>query len=64
MLKFIRNHIDKIEHINIYPIIGLLIFFIFFIMMIVYVRQMSREQICELSHLPFDGNEEIQNMNI
>lgn len=64
MLKFIRNHIDKIEHINIYPIMGLIIFFVFFIMMIIYVKQMSREQISELSHLPFDANEENNNMNI
>jgi hypothetical protein len=39
MLKFIRNHADKIENINIFPMIGLMIFVVFFIIMLVYVKK-------------------------
>ncbi|MFZ9661458.1 MAG: hypothetical protein ACO29O_06215 [Chitinophagaceae bacterium] len=64
MLKFIRNHVDKIEHINIYPIVGLFIFIIFFVLMVFYVKHMSKEQISELSHMPLDTNEENNKMNL
>jgi hypothetical protein len=54
MLKLIRNHADKIEHINIWPMVGLFIFVAFFILMLIYVKRMPREEISELSHMPLD----------
>ncbi len=62
MLKFIRNYADKIDHIQVFPIIGLFIFVGFFILMVIYVKKMSRDDIIELSHLPLDtdsGNDDI-----
>lgn len=64
MLKFIRNHADKIENINIFPMIGLMIFVVFFIMMLVYVKKMSRDDLNELSNLPLDLQEPNQPMNL
>lgn len=64
MLKFIRNHADKIENINIFPMIGLMIFVVFFIMMLVYVRKMSRDDLNELSNLPLDLQEPNKPMNL
>jgi cytochrome c oxidase cbb3-type subunit 4 len=64
MMKFIRNHADKIENINIFPMIGLMIFVVFFILMLVYVKKMSREDLNELSNLPLDLQEPNQPMNL
>lgn len=64
MLKFIRNHADKIENINIFPMIGLMIFVLFFILMLVYVKKMSRDDLKELSNLPLDLQEPNQPMNL
>jgi cytochrome c oxidase cbb3-type subunit IV len=64
MLKFIRNHADKIENINIFPMIGLMIFVVFFIIMLVYVKKMSRDDLKELSNLPLDLQEPNQPMNL
>jgi flagellar biogenesis protein FliO len=64
MLKFIRNHADKIENINIFPMIGLMIFVVFFILMLVYVKKMSRDELNELSNLPLDLQEPNQPMNL
>ncbi|HEX5668718.1 MAG TPA: hypothetical protein VFX73_07930 [Chitinophagaceae bacterium] len=64
MLKFIRNHADKIENINIFPMIGLMIFVVFFILMLVYVKKMSRDDLNELSNLPLDLQEPNQPMNL
>jgi cytochrome c oxidase cbb3-type subunit IV len=64
MLKFIRNHADKIENINIFPLIGLAIFVVFFILMLIYVKNMPREELSELSHLPLDLQEPNQPLNL
>jgi biopolymer transport protein ExbD len=64
MLKFIRNHADKIEHINIFPLIGLVIFVVFFILMLIHVKRMRHEELSELSHLPLDLQEPNQPLNL
>lgn len=43
-----------IEGIEIYPIISLLIFFIFFAMLFVWVFTAKKQHIDEMSNLPFD----------
>ena len=64
MFKFIRQYAEKIDHVNIFPIIGLLIFSVFFIVMVIYVKKMSKEDVSELSSLPLDMNAPEQNMNL
>jgi cytochrome c oxidase cbb3-type subunit 4 len=63
MFKFIRQYAEKIDHANIYPTLGLLIFVIFFICMIIYVKNMSREDVNELSSLPLDLNDNDRTTN-
>lgn len=63
MFKFIRNHADKIQHVDLYPIIGLIVFVAFFIFMLVYVKKMSKEQVDEVSSLPLDIQEPQQPLN-
>ena len=64
MFKFIRNHADKIQNIDLYPIIGLIVFVVFFILMLVYVKKMSKEQVDEVSSLPLDLQEPQQPLNL
>lgn len=64
MFKFIRNHADKIQNIDLYPIIGLIVFVLFFILMLVYVKKMSKEQVDEVSSLPLDLQEPQQPLNL
>lgn len=63
MLKFIRNYADKIDHVQIFPLIGLFIFIGFFILMLIYVKKMSREDIRELSNLPLEPGVENNSVN-
>jgi cbb3-type cytochrome oxidase subunit 3 len=58
MLKFIRQYADKIEGIEIYPIVSLLIFVTFFLAVLVYVRKMKQSSIDEMKQLPLDLQEE------
>jgi cbb3-type cytochrome oxidase subunit 3 len=52
MLKFVKGHMDSISGIEIYPIISLSIFFIFFALLLVWVFSYSKETINELSEIP------------
>ena len=54
MFKFIKQYADKIEGVSIYPILGQMIFIIFFIVMLVYVFKMSNSEIDEIKKLPWD----------
>jgi cbb3-type cytochrome oxidase subunit 3 len=58
MLKFIRQYADKIGGIEIYPVISLVIFVLFFIAVLVYVRKMKQSSVDEMSQLPLDLQEE------
>jgi len=52
MLKFVKGHMDSISGIEIYPIISLSIFFIFFALLLVWVFSYSKEAINELGEIP------------
>ncbi len=53
---------DTISGIEIYPIISLLIFFIFFIALYTWTYTYKKEKITELSHIPFEDENEIDNI--
>lgn len=60
MLKFVKNHMESITGIEIYPIISLLIFFTFFVILFWWVFSAKKDYIKTVSNLPFDNN---QNQN-
>ncbi len=67
MLKFIKHNMDTISGIEIYPIIALLIFFLFFTGLIIWVFTYKKSSLNELSKLPLqnvDENEGQTNMNL
>ena len=65
MLKFIKHNIETISGIEIYPVIALLIFFLFFVGLVLWVFTYKKQTLNELSNLPLnDGkNNEETNSN-
>ena len=62
----INESFRNIFHVEIYALIGFLIFFTFFILVSIYAFRMGKEEEMELSNMPLDGSEgseepEIQN---
>jgi hypothetical protein len=55
MLKFVKNYMDSISGIEIYPIISLLIFFTFFVLLFWWVFTAKKEYIKTVSNLPLDN---------
>ncbi|MGQ2984828.1 CcoQ/FixQ family Cbb3-type cytochrome c oxidase assembly chaperone [Flavobacterium sp.] len=61
MLKFVKYNLESISGVGIFPILSLLIFFIFFVVLYVWVYTYKKEKIAEISQLPFDGAEANEN---
>ena len=57
MLKFVKSHMESIDGIATYPMISLLLFFVFFTLLFVWVLTASKEHIKELSEMPLDDNQ-------
>jgi Ca2+/Na+ antiporter len=54
MFKFIRQYAEHIDHAQVYPMISLMIFFVFFVLLIWYVIKMDKENVAALSEIPLD----------
>lgn len=57
MLKFIKGHAASIEGIDLYPMISLMIFFLFFVAVLYYVKKLDKGFVADMDHLPLDGGE-------
>lgn len=60
MLKFVKDHMASINGIEIYPIISLTIFFLFFMGLFWWVFTAKKEHIKKISQLPLDNQQEIE----
>ena len=58
MLKFIKHHMDTIMGIEIYPMISLLIFFIFFTVLILWVVRSDKRYISNMAKMPLEDEME------
>ncbi|WP_147677582.1 CcoQ/FixQ family Cbb3-type cytochrome c oxidase assembly chaperone [Algibacter pacificus] len=54
MLKFIKYHMESIDGIEIYPIISLVIFFTFFVLLFWWVITAKKDYIKNVSNLPLE----------
>lgn len=63
MFKFIKQYAESIKGIDIYPIISLFIFLLFFIAVLWYVKKMDKGQVEEMSNLPLDLEDDNSYLN-
>ncbi|HCY90721.1 MAG TPA: CcoQ/FixQ family Cbb3-type cytochrome c oxidase assembly chaperone [Chitinophagaceae bacterium] len=54
MFKFIKQYAETIDGAQVYPMISLLIFFIFFVVLLLYVKTMDKNRIKQISNIPLD----------
>ena len=57
MYKFIKNYTEQMHTATIYPMFSLLVFFIFFIVLLYFVKKMDKNTINEISNIPLDLDE-------
>lgn len=58
MLKFVKGSLEQIDGVQIYPIISLLIFFVFFSLLFWWVFTAKKEHIKEVSNIPLEEDNE------
>lgn len=56
MLKYIKHHMETISGIEIYPLISLIIFFVFFTGLIIYVFKTDKKVIDAIANIPLESN--------
>ncbi|SFC34307.1 CcoQ/FixQ family Cbb3-type cytochrome c oxidase assembly chaperone [Zunongwangia sp. SCSIO 43204] len=60
MLKFIKGNLENIDGVEIYPMVSLLIFFIFFVALFAWVITAKKEHIKQVSNIPLEeDNQEL-----
>ncbi|HTL82184.1 MAG TPA: CcoQ/FixQ family Cbb3-type cytochrome c oxidase assembly chaperone [Bacteroidia bacterium] len=52
-MKFI-NYLTSISGVDIYPLISLLVFFLFFVVLTIYILRTDKERMKELAAIPVD----------
>ena len=52
MIKFVKGHLEKVTHVEIYPLISLLIFVIFFVLLFFWVFSRKKQYTEEMKHMP------------
>ncbi|MFM6935466.1 MAG: CcoQ/FixQ family Cbb3-type cytochrome c oxidase assembly chaperone [Flavobacteriales bacterium] len=57
MLRFIKHNLTSMLNVEIYPLISLIIFTLFFAVMLWYVIKMSKNRVNEMSAMPLDLDE-------
>jgi cbb3-type cytochrome oxidase subunit 3 len=57
MFEQIKHNMETIEGVAIYPILSLLIFFVFFVGLGLWVFSYKKEKINELSQIPLNDNQ-------
>ncbi len=55
-----KHYFENIEGIDIYPIISLLIFFIFFVLLFIWVIRVDKQYIKDMEDLPLDHKQSNQ----
>ena len=61
MLKYVKGSLENIDDVEMYPIISLLIFFIFFVCLFVWVITAKKAHIQEVSNIPLASDEDLFN---
>jgi cytochrome c oxidase cbb3-type subunit 4 len=56
MFEQVKHNMETIVGVQIYPILSLLIFFVFFLGLGIWVFSYKKEKIDEMSHIPLDEN--------
>ena len=56
-MKFI-NYLQSIAGVGIFPMISLIMFFIFFSVLLVWALRVNKEYITDMKNIPLDNNKE------
>jgi len=56
MFKFIKGNLENIDGVSIYPMVSLMIFFLFFVVLLWWVFTAKKDHIAEVSNIPLEDD--------
>ena len=59
-----KYYFNQIEHIEVFPIIALLIFFSFFVLLLIWIFRIDKSYIAKMKNLPIDQDEELNHFSL
>lgn len=59
MLRYIKHNLTSMDNIEIYPMISLVIFVLFFSIVVTYVIRMKKAEVSELGAIPFEEEDKL-----
>lgn len=57
-----KHYFEGIQNVEIWPIISLIIFFLFFVILILWIFKVDKKYIRKMKNMPLDNNE-LENSN-
>ncbi len=58
-MKLVIHYMESIEGVHIYPIIGLIIFFTFFTVILIRTLKMDKEEISTYKNIPLEDEDNV-----
>ena len=58
-----KHYFEQIQNVAIWPIISLVIFFLFFTGMLIYIFSLKKHYIEKMENLPFEDDQSDENFN-
>ena len=58
-MRIVRQYLETIDGLNIFSIIGLLIFIVFFTLVVIHTLRIDKSDIEEFSHMPLDEDQDL-----
>jgi len=49
-----KHYFEQVQNIGIFPVISLIIFFSFFVILIIWLTRLDKKHISDMRHLPLD----------
>lgn len=62
-MKFVTQHLESIAGIEIYPLISLGIFFVFFVSLLIFVVKLSKKYVNVMESLPLENDSDSVEIN-
>jgi len=49
-----KHYFEQVQNIGIFPVISLIIFFSFFVILIIWLTRLDKQHVSDMRHLPLD----------
>ncbi len=58
-----KHYFERIEHIEIWPVMALIIFFLFFTGLLIYTYKLDKKYVREMENMPLESDDHESNSN-